>query len=666
MTPSTHPLIRAARLIAASILILGAWPAQAGVAAPAHTILVTTLAESPGSPGDCTLGEAIQAANADHAVDACAAGSGADTIVLPAGTYTLTKSFSPNVGSAAFVISTTMTLQGNGASLTRGGPLTNTVSFFFVSPAGQLTLRNLTLKHGLAQGDKGGDGTGPSGAGGDGGSGLGGAIFSDGQVALDGVTFISNIAQGGGGGAGNSGGSARPGGAGGMGAGGAIFSNGPLVIEGAGATFFGNQALGGAGGAGGHAGVAGASGGQGGKGMGGAIDSNAGLTATTGSLVFSANSALGGNGGSGGTLTGAGGSGGVAQGGALRSFISLWMAYGGGLFAGNEAAGGYGGNDGALVSTGPAGAGFGGGLDTSGQALVNGATFQQNSAREAAVSNPNILGTAEGAGVFNDGVLTLTQSSLIENSVRAGEVAFGAGLMNVGVLSMADSLVSGNRLLTTTTPMTNTFDGAGLGLSGSAVIVRSAIVSNTALSGGGDSSLGAGIAVLNTTLALTNTTIAYNESDYGAGLSSHNSTVSLTHATIVGNKADYTGGGVTASGSGLLLLRNDLIAGNAHHNCYPYLITFSDGGGNLEDANDCELTQPTSMTNTAPLIGPLADNGGGTLTFALLPHSPALNAALAAFCPDSDQRGVPRPAGPGCDIGAFELNFPVWLPLARR
>jgi hypothetical protein len=60
-----------------------------------------------------------------------------------------------------------------------------------------------------------------------------------------------------------------------------------------------------------------------------------------------------------------------------------------------------------------------------------------------------------------------------------------------------------------------------------------------------------------------------------------------------------------------------------------------------------------------PMLGSLADNGGPTMTHALLPGSPAIDAADPAMCPSADQRGAPRVDGDGdsvaaCDIGAFE------------
>jgi hypothetical protein len=59
---------------------------------------------------------------------------------------------------------------------------------------------------------------------------------------------------------------------------------------------------------------------------------------------------------------------------------------------------------------------------------------------------------------------------------------------------------------------------------------------------------------------------------------------------------------------------------------------------------------------TDPKLGPLADNGGPTLTIALLPGSPAIDAGNTSLAPATDQRGFPRPAGLAADIGAFEYG----------
>jgi hypothetical protein len=79
-------------------------------------------------------------------------------------------------------------------------------------------------------------------------------------------------------------------------------------------------------------------------------------------------------------------------------------------------------------------------------------------------------------------------------------------------------------------------------------------------------------------------------------------------------------------------------------------------GNNIAGDDTCGLTQPTDHPGVNPRLGPLADNGGPTATLALPPRSPAIDAGNDATCPSADQRGVPRPQGPHCDIGAFELQ----------
>jgi predicted outer membrane repeat protein len=77
-------------------------------------------------------------------------------------------------------------------------------------------------------------------------------------------------------------------------------------------------------------------------------------------------------------------------------------------------------------------------------------------------------------------------------------------------------------------------------------------------------------------------------------------------------------------------------------------------GTNLDSGTSCRLSA-FELSSTNPLLGPLADNGGPTFTFALQAGSPAID-AFYGRCPSNDQRLAPRPSGVQCDIGAFEYG----------
>jgi hypothetical protein len=130
----------------------------------------------------------------------------------------------------------------------------------------------------------------------------------------------------------------------------------------------------------------------------------------------------------------------------------------------------------------------------------------------------------------------------------------------------------------------------------------------------------------------------------------------VTNSTFSGNSAPAGGGIHSHAGfyaEGVLNYSNTIIANSsAGGDC-----VISDGfigtnTNNLVEDNSC-----SPALHADPLLGPLQDNGGPTQTLALLPGSPAIDAALLANCPATDQRGVSRPQGAGCDIGAFELEM---------
>lgn len=115
-----------------------------------------------------------------------------------------------------------------------------------------------------------------------------------------------------------------------------------------------------------------------------------------------------------------------------------------------------------------------------------------------------------------------------------------------------------------------------------------------------------------------------------------------------------------------VLLKSTIVAGNSIDDCER---TQFDGiirsqGGNLSGDRSCPFTERSDRRGVAPLLGPLRDNGGPTDTRALLAGSPALDGGVQAGCLAADQRGVARPQGLRCDIGAFERRNR--RPVARR
>ena len=170
--------------------------------------------------------------------------------------------------------------------------------------------------------------------------------------------------------------------------------------------------------------------------------------------------------------------------------------------------------------------------------------------------------------------------------------------------------------------------------------------------------------------------------------------VSLNNVTISDNIADNDntrdgdGGGIFLQG-GAVNVQNSIIAGNfdTPHNSGSMIApdcmgAFSSSGFNLIGRNDrCNGfingsngdKVGTVFNPINPLLGPLVNNGGSTATQALLAGSPARDAGSPAApgsggnaCAQTDQRGVLRPIGPRCDMGAFEANLLLFLPFIRR
>jgi hypothetical protein len=162
---------------------------------------------------------------------------------------------------------------------------------------------------------------------------------------------------------------------------------------------------------------------------------------------------------------------------------------------------------------------------------------------------------------------------------------------------------------------------------------------------------GAGTVIFAGNITLTNSTVSDNVAanvtagqEYGAV---QGDTVVLVNSTVANN--GYAG---VVSGAGLVVLRNSVLANNFGSNCAHYYPTASivREGRNVSDDDKCG--GPSEIIIADPKLGPLADNGGPTMTRALLAGSPAINAGTSCNV-GVDQRYMARDAQ--CDLGAFEF-----------
>ena len=198
-------------------------------------------------------------------------------------------------------------------------------------------------------------------------------------------------------------------------------------------------------------------------------------------------------------------------------------------------------------------------------------------------------------------------------------------------------------------------------------------LTNVTFTGNSADGLGGGMYNSDGDSTLTNVTFSGNSSGSGGGMTIKNGSPTLTNVTFSGNSATSYGGGIYNTGSDTPTFTNTLIANSTSGgDC------FNDVGSSLhatssnnlieDSANSCGLANGVNgnVIVLDPDLGPLANNGGSTLTPALPPSSPSIDAGGNASCPATDQRGEARPAGLYCDIGAFEGEpHPYILSITR-
>lgn len=603
----------------------------AASSAQAATIAVNDTSNTSGG-SLCGLRNAIASANAGAAVGGCVLGGSSSPphlIRLQAGAvYTLASVdnywYGPN-GLPA--IGTWIEIDGRGATIERssaagtpafrlffvGADAASAVTAGYVSPGpGQLVLRHLTLRNGLAQG--GGSFAGGAGAG------MGGAVFNQGTLRLENVTATANIARGGR----SCGVQCGLGGAGmganapsdihrGGGFGGSLYDRlGQLVLGPAGGS---GTVSGSGGGAGFAVGDNGSNGGANTAGNGGGA--NNGMGGHNWGAWDGSRGGLPGNGGGGGTWwnsSNRGGNGGDFGGGGGTGTLLTdggsaggpgGVGGGGGYGVGRGGNGGFGGGGSNLAGAGGFGGGGGDGSGDGGFGGGNGGG--------GGFPAPG-GGAGLGGAVFNhNGRFVATNSTLSGNRAEGG-VAFGGAAPGAGL------------------------GGAVFNLNGDAMLVHSTLAGNVVKgrndtayprrpdavgpAGGAVYHLGYDAALGRTVrLELVSSLLADSVTDTGAAASDL-----AVMGAVMPNLTNKSPAFVVYTRANLV---ESTWLGGAFHQY-----------GNATVVAD-------------PQLAPLADNGGDTATQAIAPGSPALDAEAQCGV-GHDQRGRSRPGGAACDLGAYE------------
>jgi CSLREA domain-containing protein len=303
----------------------------------------------------------------------------------------------------------------------------------------------------------------------------------------------------------------------------------------------------------------------------------------------------------------------------------------------------------------------GGAISNAGTLTINGCNFLEN-------QTP----IGDGGAIYNasPGILTVNLSTFRGNQAfgNGGAIAnvssVGAGIIT---LAVSQSIFQDNHA---------TYNGGAISNHGAQYtlldVSESLLKDNTAGSTGGAVYQGGGSAtVINSTLTGNTATQG------GAVINSMGWTVIMVNDTVFNNTASGAPGGSIHNSSGSLYMRNTIVSSSTDSakNCWGNI---KNDGNNIDNGASCgwvtgAVNSNSSLSGTDPLLVGLADNGGPTQTMALGPFSPAFNGVmvppsqLSIDCPSTDQRGISRPQGFRCDVGAYELELRmIFLPLVMR
>ena len=346
------------------------------------------------------------------------------------------------------------------------------------------------------------------------------------------------------------------------------------------------------------------------------------------------------------------------------------------------------------TGTGPTFGGDGGGISSSGSSTItiSNCTISNNTTGDGG----NNVSAGRGGGVYDEGATTLKISnSTITGNVSGSSTSYGegGGIYNyVGsTMSLDNSTVSFNTAsmngggvmndngttdhITNCTIAGNKALGAGGGFYGGGGILNTSgtinLISGTTISGNSGVSVnqsyygGGGLFNYGTIGTIVNSTISANTTNSDGGGILNNGTINHIQSTTIASNVAVAGGGIFHASFGTMgELINTIIAGNtgldfteqASVTSATYDLVQASAGNSLVNGTN------GNIVGLDPKLGPLANNGGPTLTMALLTGSPAINAGTSTDAPTTDQRGLPRPSGAAVDLGAFEVQSGVNHP----
>jgi hypothetical protein len=289
----------------------------------------------------------------------------------------------------------------------------------------------------------------------------------------------------------------------------------------------------------------------------------------------------------------------------------------------------------------------GGGLMNQGGTLTLDDVAVRGNTVEPTSATADVYGA--GGGIYNTGTLTVRHSTVANNTVSASQTATsgerhafatGGGIWSEGTLTVERSTIADNTV--TAIVASNDVDSDAFGEGGGILVSGAGSALRTSTVSGNDS-----VASAPSPAAAT---------EAGGGVSNH------VELAIVGSTLAFNTGALAANlyAGWDESVTSTILYNEGEYNCFGTVET--DGGFNLEYPESCDGLG--GAIHQDPELGPLAGNGGPTLTHALGPFSPALDQGNAGTS-TSDQRDLTRPVdlavanaagGDGTDIGAFEAQ----------